>query len=149
MTAVLTGLQELTSRIKLHNSMFNADYGFCYSVNRSFTVCHPLTLLGLRALFNDAVALHHCLKKVCVCVTAHQHHTEFHCVSSFKAQHEQLRRLGADVEDECAVPELSRWWYELHEWKCQEALLDLCVKWLGAWIPRRLIDITVTVAEAD
>ena len=34
-----------------------------YSVNRSFTVCHPLTLLGLRA--HDAMALHHCLRKVC------------------------------------------------------------------------------------
>ena len=26
------------------------EYGFCYTVNRSFIVCHPLTLLGLRAL---------------------------------------------------------------------------------------------------
>ena len=46
------------------------------------------------------------------------------------------------MEDECAVSELSRWWYELDEWKCQEALLDLSVKWPGAWIPRQLIDIT-------
>ena len=28
----------------------DVDYAFCYPVNRSFTVCHPLTLLGLRAL---------------------------------------------------------------------------------------------------
>ena len=29
----------------------NVEYGFGYTVNRSFTMCHPLTLLGLRALF--------------------------------------------------------------------------------------------------
>ena len=40
--------------------------------------------------------------------------------------------------DECAVPTLSRWWYELYEWKCKEALLDLSVKWPGVWIPRPL-----------
>ena len=51
----------------------------------------------------------------------------------------------ADLEDEGAVHELSRW---LNEWNCQEALLDLSVKWPGASIPRRLIDITVRDPEA-
>ena len=69
--------------------------------------------------------------------------------SMCRALHEQLRRLGADVEDECAVPELSRWWYELDEWKCHEALLDLSVNQSGAWIPRRLTDITVRDPGAD
>ena len=41
----------------------------------------PFRLEGpLSVLFNDAKALHHCLRKVCV--TAHQNHTEFHSVSS-------------------------------------------------------------------
>ena len=66
-----------------------------------------------------------------------------------KALREQLRRLGADVEEECPVVELSRWWLEFGEWKCQEALLDLSVRWPGAWIPRRLLDITVRDPEAD
>ena len=49
---------------------------------------HPLTLLGLRALFlcvlcSDAIALHRCLKK---CVTAHQNHTDFISVTSVVAE---------------------------------------------------------------
>ena len=66
-----------------------------------------------------------------------------------KALREQLRHLGADVEEECPVPEISRWWLEFGEWKCQEALLDLSVRWPGAWILRRLLDITVRDPEAD
>ena len=41
---------------------------FCYTVNRSFTMCRPLTfrLEGpLSVLLNDAIALHHRLRKVC------------------------------------------------------------------------------------
>ena len=68
---------------------------------------------------------------------------------ALRALHEQLRGLGADVEDECAVPEQSTWWYKLDEWKSQEALLDLCVKWPGAWILGRLLHITVRDPEAD
>ena len=39
-----SGEERLTKR------QVTVDYGFCYTVNRSFTVCHPLTLLGLRTL---------------------------------------------------------------------------------------------------
>ena len=47
------------------------------------------------------------------------------------------------------VVEFSRWWLEFGEWKCQEALLDLSVRWSGAWIPKRLLDITMRDPEAD
>ena len=56
---------------------------------------------------------------------------------------------GADVEEECPVVEFSRWWLEFGEWKCQEALLELSGRWSGAWIPRRLLDITMRDPEAD
>ena len=52
-------------------------------------------------------------------------------------------------EEECPVPEFSRWWLELGEWKCQEALMDLSVRWPGEWLPRKLLDITVRDPEAE
>ena len=45
----------------------------------------------LSVLFNDAIALYHCLKK---CVTAHQNHTEFHSVSSVVAERRGWERVA-------------------------------------------------------
>ena len=63
---------------------------------------------------------------------------------------DQVRRAGADVNLEVAVPELARWWRdEAGRWQCQDAVLDVRVDWPGAWLPTRLIDVTVRDPEAS
>ena len=63
--------------------------------------------------------------------------------STIRCAKRYASNLGVDVEEECPVLEFSRWWLEFGEWNCQEALLNLSARWSGAWIPRRLLDITV------
>ena len=61
----------------------HVDHGFCYSVIHSFTLCHPLTFLGLRVLFERTFQRRESLAPLSQkCVTAHQNHTEFISVSS-------------------------------------------------------------------
>ena len=78
----------------------SVDYGFCYPVNRSFTVCHPLTLLGLRALkrsFQRRDSLAPLSEKSVV--TAHQNHTEFISVSPVVAEQRGWDRFCLAVID--------------------------------------------------
>ena len=49
-TATIQHIVQRTAGRNIRRLTASVDSGFSYHVNHSFTVCHPLTLLGLRAL---------------------------------------------------------------------------------------------------
>eukprot|EP00969_Alexandrium_andersonii_P332836 14709123-Alexandrium_andersonii.AAC.1 len=61
-----------------------------------------------------------------------------------------MRRAGAEMDLQRAVPELARWWQEApSKWNARDAVLELRVGWPGWWLPTRWISVTVRDPGAE